>query len=69
MFMKLKEELQILIKFMRKRLKIKKHSCALCKPHKTGHSNRWKIKDLVSMKIFEKEKILVIKNNLAEIYI
>lgn len=37
-------------------LKVKKHSCALCKPHKTGHQNRWKPKDLESIKVFEKEK-------------
>lgn len=51
---------------MRKMLKIKKHSCALCKPHKTGHQNRWKSKDLEKMKIFEKE-MLQVRNNLAEI--
>lgn len=65
--MKLSEEPRILIKFMRKMLKIKKHSCALCKPHKTGHQNRWKSKDLEIMKIFEKEKIFLIKNKLAKI--
>ena len=27
---------------MRKRLKRKRRSCDLCKPHKTGHDNRWK---------------------------
>ncbi len=27
---------------MRKRLKRKRRSCDLCKPHKTGHGNRWK---------------------------
>lgn len=26
---------------MRKRMKNKKRSCALCKPHKRGISNRW----------------------------
>lgn len=51
---------------MRKRIKIKKHSCALCKPHKTGRSNRWKSKELSRIKIFEKEKILLTKNKLAE---
>lgn len=53
---RLKEEHRILIRIMRKMLKIKKRSCALCKPHKTGHQNRWKAKDLESLKIFEKEK-------------
>lgn len=52
---------------MRKRTKVKHCSCALCKPHKTGHSNRWKYKDLEKMKIFEKEKVWLIKNKLAEI--
>jgi len=31
---------------MRKRLKDKKRSCAMCKPHKKKWANRWKIKDL-----------------------
>ena len=31
---------------MRKRIKKKKRSCPLCKPHKTGGSNRWKAKEL-----------------------
>ena len=52
---------------MRKMLKVKNHSCVLCKPHKTGHANRWKSKELQNMKIFEKEKIFLIKNKLAEI--
>ncbi|MEK7128412.1 MAG: hypothetical protein AAB933_02535 [Patescibacteria group bacterium] len=41
--------------------KIKKHSCALCKPHKTGHQNRWKSKEVEGMKIFEKEKSELIR--------
>lgn len=52
---------------MRKMLKIKKHSCALCKPHKTGHQNRWKSKELAQMKIFEKEKATLTNAKLAEI--
>lgn len=52
---------------MRKRIKIKNHSCALCKPHKTRHQNRWKFKDLEMLKLFEKEKMLIIKNKLAEV--
>lgn len=40
---------------MRKRLKNKKRSCALCKPHKTGHSNRWKAKESDRLKRDEKE--------------
>lgn len=41
---------------MRKRFKIKKHSCGLCKPHKVGWDHRWKSKELVLMKLFEREK-------------
>ena len=41
---------------MRKRFKNKKHSCALCKPNKTGHANRWNSKDFFALKEFEKEK-------------
>jgi len=67
MFTKLNAEHRILIEFMRKMFKIKSHSCALCKPHKTGYQNRWRAKDLEKMKIFEKEKVLIINNNLAEI--
>ena len=37
-------------------LKKKYHSCHLCKPHKTGGGNRWKAKDLVLLKTFEKTK-------------
>lgn len=45
---------------MRKRLKKKKHSCGLCKPHKLGWMNRWKEKEFVRMKEFEKEKKSVV---------
>lgn len=41
---------------MRKRLKKKKRSCALCKPHKMKWQNRWNAKDFFSLKIFEKQK-------------
>jgi hypothetical protein len=30
---------------MRKHYKRKRHSCMICKPHKTGHVNRWKDKE------------------------
>ena len=30
---------------MRKRLKDKIRSCAMCKPHKKKWANRWKLKD------------------------
>ncbi len=39
---------------MRKRKKIKKHSCGLCKPHKLGLDCRWKKRDLILLKEFEK---------------
>lgn len=41
---------------MRKRYKIKKKSCALCKPHKMGLAKRFKDKDLGSLQ--ESEKII-----------
>ena len=41
---------------MRKRSKKKKKCCGLCKPHKRGNENRWKIKDLDRLKEFEKTK-------------
>jgi len=40
---------------MRKQYKKKKKSCAMCKPHKMKKSNRWKIKDLFKLKLFEKK--------------
>ena len=30
---------------MRKQLKNKRRSCALCKPNKTGHASRWTIRE------------------------
>lgn len=41
---------------MRKRYKKKQRSCVLCKPHKMGLANRWKNKDLVKLKEFERAK-------------
>jgi len=35
-------------------MKNKKKSCALCKPHKTGHANRWKPKEEQLLKDFER---------------
>jgi hypothetical protein len=40
---------------MRKQYKIKKRSCGLCKPHKKGWTNRWKIKDVNEMIESQKE--------------
>ncbi len=45
------------IVIMRKRLKKKRYSCALCKPHKTGGGLRWKIKEFFQLKDFEQQKI------------
>lgn len=39
---------------MRKQYKVKKRSCAMCKPHKMGWSNRWKIKEKQKLKDFER---------------
>jgi len=41
---------------MRKRLKHKKRSCALCKPNKVGLDNRWSPKEFSRLKEFEKIK-------------
>jgi hypothetical protein len=41
---------------MRKRLKNKLKSCALCKPHKRKWANRWKQKDLQDLEKWEKEE-------------
>ncbi len=41
---------------MRKRLKNKRRSCPLCKPHKTKGANRWKAKEFTRLKEFEQQK-------------
>lgn len=41
---------------MRKRLKVKEKSCALCKPHKMGWQKRWNVKEEDRLTRFEKEK-------------
>lgn len=40
---------------MRKQYKKKKRSCPICKPHKTGATNRWKNKERAKMKSAERE--------------
>jgi hypothetical protein len=40
---------------MRKRLKRKKHSCAMCKSYKMGGENRWKPKEFEKLVRAEKE--------------
>jgi hypothetical protein len=39
---------------MRKRLKQKLRSCAMCKPHKMGHALRWKPRELVRLQEAER---------------
>lgn len=39
---------------VRKRLKKKRRSCAMCKPHKTRGENRWKPKEAQALKEFER---------------
>jgi hypothetical protein len=46
---------RISVKNMRKRLKRKRRSCRLCKPHKMGMSNRWTPKELSVLKETERE--------------
>ena len=45
---------------MRKRFKLKKRSCPICKPYKMGWIKRWNNKELAKIKEFEK-----LKQNLA----
>jgi hypothetical protein len=40
---------------MRKTYKNKRRSCALCKPHKRKHSNRWKPKDAEALRRTERQ--------------
>ncbi len=40
---------------MRKRLKRKKHSCAMCKAYKMGWENRWKPKEFEKLLRAERE--------------
>ena len=39
---------------MRKRMKLKARSCAMCKPHKMHGACRWKHKELAKLQEFEK---------------
>lgn len=39
---------------MRKRLKLKKRSCAMCKAHKMHGAPRWKPKELAALKESER---------------
>lgn len=40
---------------MRKHLKKKRRSCALCKPHKMAKACRWKVKELDQLQRHERE--------------
>lgn len=40
---------------MRKALKLKRRSCAMCKPHKMRGQNRWKSRERMLLREFEKE--------------
>lgn len=40
---------------MRKRRKVKLRSCGVCKPHKRGFCNRWKLKEFDRLVRDEKE--------------
>ncbi len=40
---------------MRKALKLKRRSCALCKPHKMHSANRWKARERMLLREFERE--------------
>ena len=41
---------------MRKTFKLKKRSCALCKPHKMGWASRWNYREYFGLKEFDKDK-------------
>ncbi|MDP3727585.1 MAG: hypothetical protein Q8R35_03020 [bacterium] len=45
---------------MRKRFKRKQHSCGLCKPQKVGWETRWKQRDFVRLREFEKERRMLV---------
>lgn len=40
----------------RKRLKKKRRSCGLCKPHKTAQAVRWKPKEEMLLCLYERAK-------------
>jgi hypothetical protein len=40
---------------MRKRMKLKRRSCPMCKPNKMGWERRWKAKEYDALKRAEKE--------------
>lgn len=50
---------------MRKRTKVKRKGCGLCKPHKRGLENRWKPKDEARLAAAEREIRTVSVQSLA----
>jgi hypothetical protein len=40
---------------MRKRYRIKRRSCGLCKPHKRGMASRWTVRDEAALRAAEAE--------------
>lgn len=44
---------------VRKRYKLKRRSCALCKPHKRGWDHRWKAKEGQRLETAEREMRVV----------
>lgn len=46
---------------MRKRMKMKRHSCRLCKPHKMGGECRWNMKELDRLKRSESEILKMLR--------
>jgi len=50
---------------MRKRYKLKRRSCALCKPHKRGWDQRWKAREGELLKTAEREMRIVVLDEKA----
>jgi len=46
---------------VRKRFKVKRHSCPICKPHKMRWAKRWKRKELSGLEESEKAILSAVK--------
>ena len=46
--------------------KRKRHSCAMCKPHKMGWADKKKIKERKEIEEFKKQKRQILKGDLNE---
>jgi hypothetical protein len=46
---------------MRKQLKMKRRSCAMCKPHKMGWERRWTPREVADLRRFERERAIEMK--------